>query len=793
MIQIGKLRDYYNSKKSKQDTGLFPFSPPVEVKDLQTLFDNIDDVIQQIPESERFNCYYTSFNSNEKFRTFNSINAIYFDIDHIDYSKVDRYIEVFFEVTQADPLSTVIVKSGYGLQFVIQTEVTITDPKYFDSHREYNKATVEKLQIATTKLALPGNYDLKVFDRARMMRLPNTQNRKPGKKPVMAELLSSNLVPQKITLQMLSGLPELGAGDSADHNQTRSFGTPDTDAVLTGCDFIKWCKTNGQEAHEPQVYALFSILGRLRDPEELARGFVKGFTGSPTVNSPSWDTSQKLKQAVEASGPRTCKNIQSLWSGCTKCPHFEKLTSPIQIKSEEHIATETTGFHTVTVSKNGTVHRVPCFSDLLKFFERKHPFKTVADGKMIYVWNGKFYEYMCDATVESFAQKNFKPDVTTPTVREFLMRLQRSSLIDVGWFNRTTERMMNFKNGVLNIDTMKFEAGHSPERGFLNVIDYDYDPNAMAPDFEKALLATMGGDYTKTQLLLEFFGYAISNDKCWLQRALVLEGEGGNGKSTILEVFEDLVGESNYSSSFMKDLNKEESRTALEGKLFNVAEEMPNKAIADSSVFKAMVTGNSVSARKLYHDGYKFRNRAKLIFSCNDMAGSHDSSKGYLRRFVIIPFDVSFDENNPDFDPDIQDKLLSQKSGIINLLLQSYHALKKRKRLILPDSVKARLQEYKEEIDPTATWIEDNGLIEEPAGIINEVSLEDVYASYQMDMKARGFFALNFKHFCRKMHKMIRNPDSRVFRKMQGIKKLRMIKIHGPSNFGFVGPKSYQN
>lgn len=785
MIQVGKLRPFFSKKTNSMDKGMFGFQPSIEASSIFDFIENIEEILAKIPESERWNCYYTTFNSKEKFRTFDSIEAIYFDIDYVDYSRLDQYMDVFFSTfPELDPNKTFVLASGYGLQFIVGLHKKITDINYFTRFSLHNKVANEKLQANIEKCGLPGNWDTSIFHRAAMMRMPLTDNRKEGRPNKMGVILRPYLEPQDFDLVKASGLPEV-----KEHEQVElpkiNFETYDTQAILSGCEFIKWCKTNGNEVHEPHAYALFSIIGRFENGLEIAEDLVRGFTGSPTIQGPSWDTEKKLEQAVLAAGPRTCSNIQSLWDGCNNCAYHKKITSPISIKTEEHIATEKTGFHTVIVGKNGTVKRVPCFEDLKKFFERKHNYRTLANSKMVYVWNGKFYEYWSDAKIEGFAQEHFTPYAVTHMTNEFKTLVQRTNLVDEEWFFESTNGFMNFKNGVLNTQTLDFQP-HSANRGFLGIIDYDYDPSATAPEFEKMMLSVCQGDTEKVQLILEFFGYAISNDRCWLQKSLVLEGEGSNGKSTLLEVLSELtVGPQNFTSSFMKELQKEEGRAHLDGKLFNIAEEVPSKAIADSTVFKALVTGARVKARKLYKDSYEFRNRTKLIFSCNDMPGSHDSSYGYLRRFVIVPMKAKFTPGTAGYDPNIIDKMQTQRAGIMNLLLESYRTLRERGRLSLPASVTERLERYKEEVDYTGQWIEDRGLVEVPNGHSREVPLNDIYQTYVFDMKNDGLYAMNKKWFARKLHETIVDPDSRITRKMINGVRERFVKIESKND----GPK----
>src|SRR5690606_36495669 len=94
----------------------------------------------------------------------------------------------------------------------------------------------------------------------------------------------------------------------------RQFPRPDTDYLLEECQFIKWNFEKAHEVTEPEWYAAMSIVGILLNGRELVHKMSKGH---PDYDYHQTDT--KLAQALEASGPRTCANIDTLSSKCRGC------------------------------------------------------------------------------------------------------------------------------------------------------------------------------------------------------------------------------------------------------------------------------------------------------------------------------------------------------------------------------------------------------------------------------------------------------------------------------------------
>ena len=60
-------------------------------------------------------------------------------------------------------------------------------------------------------------------------------------------------------------------------------------------------------------------------------------------------------------------------------------------------------------------------------------------------------------------------------------------------------------------------------------------------------------------------------------------------------------------------------------------------------------------------DPYDFNNYSKLLFSCNTLPRINDLSDGLKTRLLFVPFNARFSKNDPDYDPWIKDKLLTNK------------------------------------------------------------------------------------------------------------------------------------
>ena len=613
-VQILGLRPYTDSRGKERKAERF-FEQGWRATSVADLFLNLDEYLKNIPEKEHWNLYYTaSVCKEEKGRIFVEQHIIPIDIDGIDVDRVDEYVHLVCSELGINKEETGIVFSGNGLQFIIGITKPIEDVSYFDTERHLYKAMCGKLNQAMYGAGLTGDADVSVFSGARLLRLANTRNIKPDKPNRMAYLINSIIKNIDFDMSEKTGVPKVLEGDHVHPKAMTKMAQPDPKGVQEGCDFLKMCFENQATIGEPQWYAMLSIIGRLPEGERLAHLYSQEHPDYDQA-----DTQFKYEQAIEASGPRKCENIESLWDGCKDCANYGKCTSPIMLKSEEFIGTKDTGFYDVSIHpKTGATKRTPNYEDLVKHFTEQTNYTTLDLASIVHTHDGKKWSDISRNMIHNFAEVNFDPSPNNTMCMEFESKLKRTNIKPQEWY--TCEGYINFQNGVLDVESRKL-LPHSIDYGFKYVLPFDYEPTADCPKFKQFLKEVCLGREDIMSVLVEFMGYSLAGvDPQLGQKALILHGEGANGKSVFIEVLRALAGTDNYSTLSMgAEVNKLENRYQLQGKLFNVSEETPNNAMVESSVFKSLVSGGEVQARKLYCDAFSMRNYAKIIMACNDL------------------------------------------------------------------------------------------------------------------------------------------------------------------------------
>ena len=194
--------------------------------------------------------------------------------------------------------------------------------------------------------------------------------------------------------------------------------------------------------------------------------------------------------------------------------------------------------------------------------------------------------------------------------------------------------VINVANGLLSVRTRKLQV-HTPEHLSPVRIAAVYDPDARCPAIDKFLASTIPD---LVDLFLEVLGYLIVPDNR-LQRAFMLIGPGGTGKTTAANLARALLGPENVSAVALHQLEEDRFATAdLYGRLANVFADLDARALRSSSMFKSITGGDRIRAERKHRDSFEYVPYARMLFSANEAPPTADSSDAFFDRWLILPF-----------------------------------------------------------------------------------------------------------------------------------------------------------
>lgn len=224
--------------------------------------------------------------------------------------------------------------------------------------------------------------------------------------------------------------------------------------------------------------------------------------------------------------------------------------------------------------------------------------------------------------------------------------------------------LINLSNLVLDPISMQTYQ-HSPNYSFTYCLPFDYNPSSTCPMF-LAYLDSSLPDKTIQNIVLEYIAY------CFLptykhQKFLVLTGKGSNGKSVLMEIMESFFTKSTVG---LVDIFEGSDLEGIISKTVNFSKDRNLKTLTYKEIdtIKKISDGSSFDVSPKFKNPITIDNPPKLIISTNNLSSSTEYS--ILRRMLIVPFDVTFDDTKHKKIKDLDKKIIANElSGVFNLVL----------------------------------------------------------------------------------------------------------------------------
>ena len=243
----------------------------------------------------------------------------------------------------------------------------------------------------------------------------------------------------------------------------------------------------------------------------------------------------------------------------------------------------------------------------------------------------------------------------------------------------STPPLVVFQNGMVDInDVEPYEDGWSPPRIYHHdprcfstvVLPYGYDPAANCPLWERTLSEILPGECERRQphpRAARVHGPdAVSQPDA--AREVPDHGRSRrNGKSTVLRVWEQMLGPQNVTHVPLDALGGEFRLSEMMGKLANIASDMKRMDKMEEGRLKELVSGEPLQVNRKFKSPLTMVPTARLIFACNELPPINDRSDGIWRRIIAMPFNRQFSEEERDLDR--AEQLRAELPGIFNWAL----------------------------------------------------------------------------------------------------------------------------
>lgn len=364
--------------------------------------------------------------------------------------------------------------------------------------------------------------------------------------------------------------------------------------------------------------------------------------------------------------------------------------------------------------------------------------------------NGQLHSYSDGQYVAGVKEIESKMLKYIPTLKQ-AQRTEVIRYIDLVAESEEEEdaRYIGFRNGVYDITTgelLKYDG----QIIITNKIPWNYDEDAYSEICDKTLNKIACGDKQIRRLLEEAIGYSFYR-RNELSKAFFLTGSGANGKSTFLDMLKNLLGEGNYSSLDVSELEERFSVATLSGKLANIGDDINDDFLQGRAVstFKKIVSGNQVKGEYKGQDAFFFNPYTKLYFSANSLPRVRSKGfKAIVRRLVIIPFQAVFSKSDPDYDPYITWKLKDEEvmRYLVKIGIEGLKRVIENRGFTVSEKVEVEKKEYEIENNPILMWANDYGL----DNILNEET-KKAYKAYRVFCIENGYHEVTLISFTKSL------------------------------------------
>jgi phage/plasmid-associated DNA primase len=266
---------------------------------------------------------------------------------------------------------------------------------------------------------------------------------------------------------------------------------------------------------------------------------------------------------------------------------------------------------------------------------------------------------LCENELRIFLKEIKVEGTIMGTVREIMGRLRIYEPKRDYPFNKQ-RGMLPVDNGILVFDfkNRKVELKpHSPEYLFTIKLPVTYDPKASPlPIYDNVLSGYVDPDHIPVLFMVPAMAILqLINGRVY-KKSVICEGSGNSGKTTYLELIQELFGKKYCTQVSLHQLVDDKfAASQLEGKIINNFDELSDIQLGDIGLFKLLTGRQDHRIEKKGQDGYETVLTAFHLFACNKPPKVKDElmyDDAFWNRWIYLRFpnvyeiDMTFKERN---------------------------------------------------------------------------------------------------------------------------------------------------
>jgi P4 family phage/plasmid primase-like protien len=361
--------------------------------------------------------------------------------------------------------------------------------------------------------------------------------------------------------------------------------------------------------------------------------------------------------------------------------------------------------------------------------------------------------------------------------------------------------MLNCPNGILDLRTGELQP-HDPDQLMTKIAGCDYVKGATHPDWTTALTA-MPGDMTDWFQLR--MGQAITGHMTPDDLAIICQGGGQNGKSTISDACAEVAGKYHVVVSDRAMLGGASDNHPTEmmdfmGARYAVLEETPESRRLDTNRLKKLTGTREITARRIRQDSVTFEATHSLFVNSNYKPVVDETDHGTWRRLALVRFPYTYRTDPAEIrgpmdrlaDPTLRQRVQTDpqvKEAVLAWMVagaQRWYDL----ALVMPqppDYVMSETRKWRMESDPVLHFIEDHLAFDYDSHVISP-ELRDVFNAF---LRERGGKEWGDKTFSARFggHDRVaqHNVERKRIKRRPGLSTLHPEAVTGVNYYAWLG------
>jgi putative DNA primase/helicase len=416
----------------------------------------------------------------------------------------------------------------------------------------------------------------------------------------------------------------------------------------------------------------------------------------------------------------------------------------------------------------------------------------------IFCFDGRKYIEADDYALKYLeeALRKFEPELVKEKikkisiVREYIFKVKFSYI-----FKINEMPIISFKNCVLDWEGFKYANDnsflqHSPNLILFNHIDFEINKeklielvsqhkyeeigveeieniaNELCPNALRIFKDWVG---EKWILLFELIGYCFY-PKYIYNKAVMLVGDGSNGKSTFLRLLKTILSAENIVGISLQELCENNfAFSSLYHKLANIYPDLPKAPLRYTGQFKLATGEDFISADRKFKERITFENYAKMFFSANELPFVSDMTTAFWRRWLVVEFKNKFAPVENFFEKNFNKEEIE---GVVNVSILAFRNVLMRNKFSFEETETDYKEIWLRKSDSIYAFLSDlkkNKIIEDVPGEKTETQI--LYEKYLEYCNLEEIDAVSKKSFTERMEQygypVVRSGNKKFYKNIK--------------------------